>query len=170
LAIVLKGTQESQTWNERGLEIARKSPDPKAQALIPAMLNNSAWELHEKGEYQQALALFEEARAAWEARGGEKQLPVAHWSVARCLRSLGRHADALSIQKRLEAEHLRLGTTDGYVFEEIAENLAALGRQDEAALYFAKAHEALSADPWMAEHESDRLASLLARAHKERPG
>jgi hypothetical protein len=44
------------------------------------------------------------------------------------LRSLGRYDDTLGIQYALKAEHEAAGTTDVYVFEEIAENLAALGK------------------------------------------
>jgi hypothetical protein len=40
-----------------------------------------------------------------------------------------------------------LGETDGYVFEEIAECLLALGRDDEARPSFARAYELLSRDP-----------------------
>ncbi len=164
VAITYSGTPEAIAWNQKGLVIARTSQDPKAAALIPAMLNNSAWDLHEMGRLEEALILFEEALASWTARGRPPQIRIAKWSVGRCQRSLGRYAEALVIQRDLEAEYAAAGSTDGYVFEEIAENLAALGRMEEARPYFGKAYAELSQDEWFAEHEAARLAGLQARA------
>ena len=127
VAITYRGSPEAIEWNQRGLELARPSEDPKALALIPAMLNNHAWDLHDMGRFAEALPVFEEALAVWLARGKPKQILVAKWSVARCLRSLGRNEDALAILHELEAEHGAADSIDGTVFEEIAENLAALG-------------------------------------------
>lgn len=164
VAITWSGTPEAIAWNQRGLVIARASQDPKARALIPAMLNNSAWDLHAMGRFDEALRLFEEAQAEWVARGKPEQIQVANWSVARCLRSLGRYDEALAIQRALEAEHMQAGSVDGYVFEEIAENLAVLGELAEARLYFRRAIDELSQDAWFVENEAARLANLQRRA------
>lgn len=164
VAITYFGTPEAITWNLRGLELARPAQDTKARALIPAMLNNTAWDLHEIGEFEQALALFKEAQAEWEKRGQPAQIQIARWSVARCLRSLKRYAEALTIQHALEAEHQQAGTADGYVFEEIAENLLALGRVDEAKLYFQRAVDALCQDEWFVKNEAERLGRLQSLA------
>lgn len=164
LAITYGGTEQAIEWNRKGLEIARSSQAPKAISLVPAMLNNGAWDLHEMGRYQEALELFEEAEQAWTARGKDRQIQIARWSVARCLRSLERFEQALEIQRQLEAEHQAAGTSGGYVFEELAELLAALPRADEARGYFKKAYDELSKDDWFTENEAERLASLKARA------
>jgi tetratricopeptide (TPR) repeat protein len=164
VAITYSGTLDAVTWNQRGLQLARGSEDAKARALIPAMLNNAAWDLHEMGRFDEALLLFEEAQSEWVARAKPEQIQIARWAVARCLRSLGRYEDALSIQRALEAEHLAAATVDGYVFEETAENLAALGKLEEAKPYFEKAVEELSKDDWFVKHEAARLASLKSRA------
>jgi hypothetical protein len=47
LAIAHPGFEKANEWNLRGLEIARASQVSKARALIPAMLNNTAWDLHD---------------------------------------------------------------------------------------------------------------------------
>jgi tetratricopeptide (TPR) repeat protein len=127
VAITYSGTLEAIDWNQRGLEIACPSEDPKAIALIPAMLNNRGWDLHDMGRFAEALPIFEEALAVWLARGKPTQILVARWAVARCLRSLGRNHDALAILRELEVEHAAQGSIDETVLEEIAENLAALG-------------------------------------------
>ncbi len=165
VAITYAGAPEAVEWNQRGLALARATDDAKARALIPAMLNNSAWDLHALGRYDEALALFEEAQAEWTARDKPAQIQIARWSVARCLRSLGRCEKALAIQESLAAEHAAAGTADGYVWEEMAENLAALGHMDEARPYFGRAYAELAQDAWLVEHEPDRLASLQARAN-----
>lgn len=126
VAITHGGTAEGVAWNRLGLSIARNATDAKAVALVPAMLNNAAWDLHALKRYDEALTYFEEAETEWLARGKPKQIQIAKWSVARCLRSLGRYREALAIQKALAAEHQAAGTTDQYVDEEIAANLAAL--------------------------------------------
>lgn len=164
VAITYSGGAEAIEWNQRGLEIARGSQDPKAKGLIPAMLNNSAWDLHQMGRFEEALTLFEEAQVEWTARGKPERIQIAKWSVARCLRSLKRYNEALTIQRALEAEHKEAGTTDGYVFEEIAENLALLGGNEEARLYFEKAYNELGKDDWFVKNEAKRLESLKIRA------
>lgn len=164
LAIAHAGDPAAIKWNRVGLEAARRSADPKARALIPAMLNNTAWDLHELGRYAEALELFEEAEAEWRARERPPQIRIARWSVARCLRSLGRHGEALAILRELEAEHRAAGSADGYVFEEIAENLSAQGEQAQARPYFAQAADELGRDAWFVEHEPARLAALRERA------
>lgn len=164
LAITHGGSVQAIEWNRKGLEIARSSKAPKAVSLIPAMLNNGAWDLHQMGRYEQALHLFEEALEAWTARGKLMQIQIAKWSVARCLRSLERWEQALEIQRQLEAEHQAAGTSDGFVFEELAELLAATGRAEEARPYFQKAYDELSQDDWLVEHEAERIAGLKQRA------
>jgi hypothetical protein len=68
--------------------------------------------------------------------------------------------EALALQQELLREFDALGEQDGYVYEEIAECLAALGRDDEARPYFARTYETLSYDPWLAESEPARLERL----------
>lgn len=160
VAITFAGTQEALTWHQKGIDLARQSSAPKAQALLPAMLNNLAWDLHEAGNFVEALDYFQEAQVAWEARAQASQIQIAKWSVARALRSLNRYADALTILYALEQEHTQQGSTDGYVFEEIAENLAALGQMVDATPYFVLAADALSQDAWFVQHEAARLAHL----------
>ena len=129
VAITYSGTADAIPWNERGLALARGSKDAKARALIPAMLNNAAWDLHDLGRYAEALPLFEEALKEWSARGKPKQIRIAKWSLARCLRSLGRFQEALDMQRALEKEYAAEGEADPSVREEIAANLAALGKR-----------------------------------------
>ena len=130
----------------------------------PVSLNNNiGWTYHDVGEYAQALATFQRATAARRAEGDPSLIRIAVWAEARTLRSLGRVEEALALQQELLREFDGVDEQDGYVYEEIAECLAALGRDDEARPYFARAYEALSRDPWLAESEPahlDRLRDL----------
>ncbi len=94
------------------------------------------------------------------AAASPEPIRIARWSVARVLRSLGRFAEALTLQQRLLEEHEQAGTTDGYVFEELAECQLALGRLEAARPYFARGLALLSQDSWFCEQEPQRLARL----------
>jgi tetratricopeptide (TPR) repeat protein len=125
VAITWAGTTRGLAWNRRGLAIARASHDAKAQALVPALLNNSAWDLYRLHRYPQALHAFEDAERAWSTSGGPAQVSIARWSVAHCLRALGRDRQALAILLPLAAgphsESLR-----GDILDEIALDTQAL--------------------------------------------
>ena len=156
---------EATRWTDIGVDLARAAPadDRKARALLPALLNNQAWNLHDAGRYAEALPVFIDAEAAWHATGQQPQGRIATWSVARCLRSLGRHEEALALQRRLEAEWTAAGSSDGYVYEELAENLDALGRVEEARPYFARAAAELGKDASFAQQDAARLQRLIDR-------
>ena len=153
-------------WTERGVDLARASTDAKARGLLPALLNNHAWNLHGDARYDEALLAFREAEVAWHASGRQPQGRIATWSVARCLRSLQRYEEALQLQQRLEQEWQADGSADGYVFEEIAENLEALGRREEATAYFRRAEGELGKDPQFARDNPARLARITAMGRR----
>jgi tetratricopeptide (TPR) repeat protein len=147
-------------WNERALALADSSSDPDARRWRGSLLNNIGWAHHGRGAYEPALRCFEAALDARRESGRPEDVRVARWCVARCLRSLGRVEEALREQRRLQRELAATGATDGYVEEELAECLLALDRGVEARPHFARAHELLSADPWLVEGEPERLERL----------
>jgi tetratricopeptide (TPR) repeat protein len=166
LAIV-EAPRKAEQWTMRGLELARRSNDAKARALLPALLNNHAWNLHDAARYDEALPAFREAELAWHATGRQPEGRIATWSVGRALRSLARYQEALELQQRLEGEWKAAGSIDGYVLEEIAENLEALGRPREATPYFRRAADELGKDAAFARDDParwQRLTSLGARS------
>ncbi|HEY0868156.1 MAG TPA: tetratricopeptide repeat protein [Fimbriimonas sp.] len=145
-------------WNRRALALAEASLDPRARRWMASLHNNLGWVYHDDyRDYPRALVHFERSLAARAAQGDPEAVRIARWAVARCLRSLGRHDQALEEQQRLLDEG---GAGDGYVHEEIAECLVALGRETEADPYFRQAYDLLSADPWFSQNEPDRLARL----------
>ncbi|HRI98766.1 MAG TPA: tetratricopeptide repeat protein, partial [Nocardioides sp.] len=72
------------------------------------------------GDWESALARFEEALAARERIGDDARTRVAKWMVGWALRGLGRREDALAVQTALKAELEAAGTEDPYVDEELA--------------------------------------------------
>ncbi len=157
---IIAPPEASLEWNERALELAERSSAPRALHWRGTLYNNIGWTYHGAGEYDQALATFQKATASRRAEGDPALIRIAVWAEARTLRSLGRVEEALALQQELLREFDALGEQDGYVYEEIAECLAALGRDDEARPYFAHAYETLSRDPWLAESEPARLERL----------
>jgi tetratricopeptide (TPR) repeat protein len=120
-------------WHQRALDLAGTSPDPAARRWRGSLWNNIGWARFEAGDLDGALAAFETALAARHEQDKPKETRVAEWCVARCLRALGRPAEALVIHERLAVETAAAGDPqDGYGAEEIGECLLVMGREKEA--------------------------------------
>ncbi|MFT3890978.1 MAG: hypothetical protein QM730_05035 [Anaerolineales bacterium] len=157
---IIAPLDQALTLNRRAIKRAESSADARARSWLGSLYNNLGWNYHDKGEYESALASFEKAEAYRRAKGSAPEIRVAVWCVARCLRSLKRFEEALSKQMNLKDEFERVGETDGFVFEEIAECLWALKHTEQARPYFAQAYEVLSQDVSFAEQDPERLARL----------
>lgn len=110
LAIADAGREEE--WAAVALAVVDGSDDPEVTRWACPLHTNLGWYLHDAGRWAEALAEFHQAHAA-SAPGDQEQ--IARWAIARCLRSLGRTAEALAIQRDLSAER----PTDPYVTEEL---------------------------------------------------
>jgi tetratricopeptide (TPR) repeat protein len=159
---IVEPPEAALNWNEKALAVAEASDDERARNWEASLCNNLGWTLHDSGEYEQALAMFERALADRVRQGKADDIRIARWCVARCLRSMNRVEEALDMQQVLLAEAEAVGRPDGYTHEEIGECLLALGRADEARPHFARAYKILSQDPWLSEREPKRLERLAA--------
>lgn len=160
LAIISPPAQ-SLTLNLQAIEMAENSGQEKARAWLGSLYNNTGWALHDLGKYEAALEIFQKAEAWRRLQGSAKETRIAVWCVARTLRSLQRIEEALAKQVALKEEFESAGEeSDGYVFEEIGECLAALDRLKEARPFFARAYEILSQDIWLTKQEPARLDRL----------
>ena len=155
---------EQHQWNLKALALTERTLDARAKKWEVSLYNNIGWTHHDEAKYPEALAMFEKAQAAAEARGRPGPLRIARWTVARSLRSLGRYDEALARQVALRDDPDNASTSDGYVFEEIGENLLALGRGAEARTSFARAYELLKDEKFMQANEAPRLERLRALA------
>lgn len=114
--LAIADRERSAQWTSRGIRIVEATTDDRTKRWGIALHNNRGWVLHDEGHFDEALAEFELADAAAQAFGNPEQQHAAQWAIGRCLRSLGRTAEALAIQRRLLAEV----PDDTYVLEEIA--------------------------------------------------
>jgi tetratricopeptide (TPR) repeat protein len=163
---IVEPADEGTAWNERAMELALASADPAARRWVGSIASNMGWARHADDDFAGAIALFELARDEWLADGRVSRARIARWSIARCMRSQANFRGALVEQQALLAELEQLAETDGYVFEEIAECLLALGRSEEARPFFARAHDVLGSDPYLVADDPariDRLRTLGAQ-------
>ncbi len=144
LGIAAPQPEERLAWNQKAIAAAELSDD-RGRGWLASLYNNTGWAFFEHGRYAEALDLFHRAIGLREQQGNAEALRIAHWCVARTLRALGRVSEALVIQRNLEA-----GPQDGFVYEELAECLYALGQVGQARPYFRKALELLSTMDWIA--------------------
>jgi len=159
---VVEPPEQQIAWNQRAMELAERSQDPKARRWLGSLYNNLGWTYHYRGEHELALNLFERALKIREEQGQPKPIRIARWCIARTLRSLGRTEEALAIQRQLKQENANSGFEDGFVDEELGECLLSLGKAAESKPHFAAAYSSLSMDPWLAENEPVRLERLKA--------
>lgn len=139
--------------------------DPRALRWLGSLYHNTGWTYHDLREYERALDLWKKALRWHEERETGPRRFVAKYTVGRGLRSLERHEEALATQREVLAEMKKAGEEpDGYVHEEIAENLLALGKAEESKEYFRKAYGLLSKDAYLREKEPGRLDRLKRMA------
>ncbi len=161
-------------WNLLALRIVEESCQENAKKWYGSLCNNIAWTYHDMGEYETALTHFVRASDYFSTIAKEPALRIGRWAVARCQRSLGLLEKALAEQLSLAKEYyptfeptnqvLGYEAIDGYIPEEIAECLYALGRVSESKAYFRAALERLSQDKWFLENEPNRIAGLRDRS------
>ncbi len=163
LALVLPG-EEQMAWHKRGLQMAAQSADVRAQKWQGSLANNLAWTLHERGEFAQALAYFEQALQAFEGYGSQEQIWIARWAIGRTYRSLNRIDEAIDVQKAILIEREQADRPDGYVHEELAECYLLQTQMEAARQHFAAAHSLLAQDEWLQKNESERLQRLQTLA------
>jgi len=106
--------------NLEALEVARAATEQRARDWDASLLNNIGMTYADAGDFDQALATFQEALAARERIGDPGTIRVAKWMVAWSLRNLGRRDEALEMQRALKEELESVGESDQYVDEELA--------------------------------------------------
>ena len=147
-------------WNLQALATADASANPRTRGWRSSLLNNLGWTMHERGDDAAALAYWQEALIAFEAKGDTRAIRIARWTVARGLRAVGRLDEAETMQRALANELDAANAPDGYVFEELAEIAAARGDRAAAAQWAGKALALLAQDAELRQNEPARIARL----------
>lgn len=161
MVAIVAPVEEKRAWNEAAMAHAESCGDPDAERWLGSLYNNMGWDAHDAGDYQEALRLHEKCWAWHRRRSSGWGERVAKWSVAKQLRLLGRHDEALAMQDELLSEYLAEEPGgEGFVHEEIAELLYAAGDTSRARPHFARAHEMLGGYDWIEPERLERLRTL----------
>jgi tetratricopeptide (TPR) repeat protein len=156
------------SWTNRGIELAEGATDPEAAYWLGPLLNNLGWEYFQREEYGAALDAFERALTARERNPEQRtEIEIARYAVGKTLRALGRAGDAAPLLEEAVAWAEAAGRPDGWFHEELAEDYAALGRDEDAREQARLALPLLlEADPAFSA-DADRFARLRTLAGEE---
>jgi tetratricopeptide (TPR) repeat protein len=151
-----------EAWTMRGIELAEGTD---ADYWLGPLLNNLGWERYDRGDYRGALEALERGLEARERDGTDAQaVEIARYAVGKALRALGRSDEAVPLLERAVAWAETTGQADGWFHEELAEEYAALGRDDDARTQARLALPLLlEADPAFAE-DDERAGRMRAIA------
>ena len=158
-ALAASGREGLISWTQRGIDVAEQHVE--AAYWAGPLLNNLGWEYYEAGDYEDALDAFQRALAVREAEPDKRApIEIARYAVGKTLRALGRPAEAVPLLEQATTWAIESGSPDGWFHEELAEEYAAVGRDDEAREHARLALPLLEeADPSFAE-DADRKARL----------
>jgi tetratricopeptide (TPR) repeat protein len=150
-------------WTQRGIELAEASDD--AEYWLGPLLNNLGWEYYEAGEYQDALDALRRALAAREHDPEDRAaIEIAKYAVGKALRALGRSEEAVPLLEGAVAWAADAGAPDGWFHEELAEEYAALDRDDDAGAQAREAIPLLERDDPSFATDPERVARLRVLA------
>jgi tetratricopeptide (TPR) repeat protein len=156
---IVEDPERQMEWNLKALDMAENSIDDRARNWRASLCNNTGWTYFDRGNYEEALYMFEKALRLREEQGNPDNIRIAKWCVAKALRMKGHTDEAMEIQQELFQDYQSAGRKSGFVYEEIAECLLAMQREDEAQGWFAAAYEELRKDPSVAS-DRDRLVRM----------
>ncbi len=132
IALVEPQLEERIAWNRRTIDYAQQASDPRAQAWQAAAHNNIGSDLRRVGRFDDSLAAFRDALAAYERKGRADEVRIARWQIANVLRLKGQRDEALSMQLALERDAAAAGAPDPYVYDELALLQRAVGDDKKA--------------------------------------
>jgi hypothetical protein len=157
---VIDTPKKQAQWTVRALELAEASSDPRVRAWCGHLHYELGAHFEELLQIPRALECFRTAALRFHAEGASHQERMARCASARMLRLMERIEEALAMQHEVRLELQKAGLTDGVVFEEIGECLAALKRTTDAEEYFRRAHALLSVDEWLVNNQPARIKRL----------
>jgi tetratricopeptide (TPR) repeat protein len=148
-------------WTERGIELA--DADEDARYWLGPLYNNLGWNHYDAGDFEGALTAFQRGLAAREEASEEGlSVEIARFTVGKALRALGRSAEAVPLLEQAVAWATNAGAPDGWFHEELAEEYAALGRDEDAAAQARAAIPLLERDDPDFAADEERVAHLRA--------
>ena len=79
MVAIVEGGEPALDWNRRALALAQSAHDPAARRWRASLLNNMGVELNALGRHLEALAILEQALAAYRERGEARTIRIARW-------------------------------------------------------------------------------------------
>jgi tetratricopeptide (TPR) repeat protein len=157
LAIAAPTPAERRDANLRCLDYVRRRP--AQEGWLPAIYNNLGESYRTLGEYERALDCFRKILELDRLKGREPWL-YNRIDEVRMLRMVGRPDEAFAKMQDIADELRGQNKTDGFVEEELAECLIAVGRASEAGPHAGSAWELLRSETWLAQQEPDRYRRI----------
>ncbi len=159
-------------WNLKALAMAEKAADRARAALARLALQQHRLDaITSAATTRRRSAYFAQGAAARTKRAAiRRDVRIARW-IGRARAALARPARRSrgDPARRSLPSTTKLGTPDGYVYEELAEIALARGDAAAAKPWAAKAHAVLKDDPDFAASEAPRLARLARSRRARRP-
>jgi tetratricopeptide (TPR) repeat protein len=160
MVAIAEEPEQALEWNLRALAMSQSSREQRAINWQGSLLNNIGWTYHDMGRYDDALEYFQAGLEFHRSMKRDPETRIAAWTVARCLRSLGRTQEALAMQQANLESAQEANAPDGFIQEELGECLLDLGRESDAEAHFTRAFEVLSNNEWLVANEPHRIARL----------
>ncbi|MBS1902803.1 MAG: hypothetical protein JSS75_03790 [Bacteroidetes bacterium] len=157
VAIAQPDPKDQIEWNLKGIAMAE--PNEKLHGWLWALYNNIGESYLKLRDFSNAYQYFHKLAQYQTKRVGKADM-YTEKDEAKCLRLLGKPADALALMQPYYSKFAEAKTPDGYISCEYAEDLEALGRHGEAKPIFSEALQLLERDDWFINNDKEQLERL----------
>jgi tetratricopeptide (TPR) repeat protein len=161
VAIAEPDVKKQVEWNLKGIVLAEANENQRG--WLNALYNNIGESYLKLADYPNAQKYFHLLGEFQKERFGEADM-YALKDEAKALRLMGKPQQAQEIMHPVFQKLANENQDDGWIREELAEDLLALGKETEAKPHFVKAYELLSVDDYCIKHEQEKLKHLKEMA------
>ena len=143
-------------WNLKAISFAEETNE---RGWLFALYNNIGESYLSIGAYDKAFDFFARLARLQIERSGSPDIYTIK-DQAKAARLAGRVEESISLIQPILDKLLSEEQDDGYIRQEFAEGLFALGKIEEAKPHFSRAYEFLSKDAWVLQNDSEGLARM----------
>jgi tetratricopeptide (TPR) repeat protein len=161
VALAKKDPKEQIGWNLKGIALAEA--DTNSRSWLWALYNNIGDCYLGMEDYENARLYFHKLVELQKEKGGEPDMYTLK-DEARAIRLSGHPAEAFTIIELIFSKLQKEKQDDGWIREELAENLYALGKKKGARQHFIIAYELLSKEDFCIKNEQEKLNHLKEMA------
>jgi tetratricopeptide (TPR) repeat protein len=161
IAIVEPAPAGKIEWNLRALEYIDKNPQEKR--WLNAVYNNLGEAYLLAKDYAKALDCFQKLAEMSRERKEEPWIYTLK-DISKCLRLLGRSAEARAVIAPVYSQQKENGESDGWISGELAECLLAMNETEAARALFKEAYAAFLKDEYVVKHEAEMMKRVKEMA------